>query len=85
MMLNNHVLYSGKFGKISVWRFGSPGKNRQMSWNHNLRGTWSTMRLGLHRSGDVTFGGWRSRITKFILTKIKKYTILAEIIKFSSH
>jgi len=38
---------------------GQQGQQGLLSaWNHQATGTQSTTRLGLHRSGDVTFGGW---------------------------
>ena len=43
-----------------------------LSLKSQATGTRSTSRLGLHRSGDITFGGWGpARITKFKTHQIK--------------
>jgi len=53
-----------------------------LSLKSQATGTQATMRLGLHHSSDVTFGGPRSQITKFKAHQIKKnMAFLAEIAK----
>ena len=45
--------------------------------------TWSTSRLGLHRSGDITVGVWGPEWPNLKLTKLNYNGILAEITKFN--
>jgi len=56
-----------------------------LSLKSQATGTRSTTGIGLHRSGDITFGGRGPESPNLKLTKLNYNGILAEITKFNAN